>query len=483
MRLARGDMKDAGDMDFDALTLSRIQFAFTITFHIIFPAFTIGLAAWLATLEGMSMATGRPVFRQLFEFWLKVFAVAFGMGVVSGIVMAFQFGTNWSVLAERAGSVQGVLLGYESYTAFLLEGSFLGVVLFGRKLVPPWAYFASCALLAIGTNISAFWIMANNSWMQVPTGYAIIDGRITPSDWWEILTNDVAWIRFFHMLLGAYLTTAFCVAATGAWYVLRRVHVDAARPMLNMGLGLAAVLIPFQIGLGHLAGDYTAEHQPSKFTAIEGRWETEAPARLVLFAWPDEENERNLYELAIPYLGSFVLHGNFTSEEPGILTIPRDQRPPIAIPFFSFRIMFGIGLLMLVLAWAGMLIRRRGWERAPRWFLWTIFLSFPLGFIAIVTGWFTAEVGRQPWVIFGLLRTADAHTPTLGVVEAWTSLLSFVAVYALIFSAGTFYIYRLLRGGPEAPFPAKGATALRPMAAGGPSPGADRRRPPPVAGE
>jgi len=458
-------------MDADALLLSRIQFAFTVSFHIVFPSFTIGLAAWLATLEGLSRATGNGLYRRLFDFWVKVFAVAFGMGVVSGIVMAFQFGTNWSELAHRMGSIQGPLLGYEAYTAFLLEATFLGVVLFGRSRVPPWAYLASCCLVALGTTLSAFWIMANNTWMQVPVGYEVIDGRYVPTDWWSIVASEVAWIRFAHMLLACYLTTAFCVAATGAWYLLRRVHVEEAKRMLDMGLGLAAVLIPAQIAFGHLNGAYTAEHQVSKFTAIEGRWQTEEPARLILFAWPDEANERNLYEVAIPRLGSFVDDGTFTSREPGIVTVPLDERPPVLIPFFSFRIMVGLGLLMLAVSWGGMLLRRHGWERVPRAFLWLTFLSFPSGFIAVLTGWFTAEVGRQPWIVFGLLRTADAVTPTLSAAEAAVSLAVFVAVYTLIFSAGTFYIYRLLRTGPDSP-PAseRGVTALRPMAASGPSP-------------
>ncbi|MBK8175549.1 MAG: cytochrome ubiquinol oxidase subunit I [Rhodospirillales bacterium] len=460
-------------MELDPVTLSRIQFAFTISFHIIFPAFTIGLAAWLATLEGLSLATGRAVYRQLFNFWLKVFAVAFGMGVVSGVVMAFQFGTNWSVLADRTGPIQGPLLGYETYTAFLLEASFLGVVLFGRERVPAWAYFTSCCLVAVGTTFSAFWIMTNNTWMQVPLGYEMENGRYAAADWWTITTNSVLWVRFLHMLLGAYLTTAFCIAATGAWYRLRAIHGDAAKTMLTMGLGLAAVLVPVQMAFGHLNGDYTAKYQPSKFTAIEARWQTEQPARLILFAWPDPENERNLYEISVPWLGSFVDTGSFTSEEPGIVTIPRDLRPPIAIPFFAFRIMVGLGLLMLGLAWMGMIFARQRWESTPSWFLWTTFLSFPSGFIAVLTGWFTAEVGRQPWVVFGLLKTADAVTPSLGTSEAWISLIAFVSVYGLIFSAGTFYIYRLLREGPESPpAPTKGVTALRPMAASGPSPAA-----------
>lgn len=465
--------------ELDPILLSRIQFAFTITFHIIFPSFTIGLAAWLATLEGISLATGNPVYRRLFDFWLKVFAVAFGMGVVSGIVMAFQFGTNWSELARRSGPIQGPLLGYEAFTAFLLEATFLGVVLFGRVRVPRWAYFAACCMLALGTTFSAFWIMANNTWMQVPLGAELIDGRYVPTDWALILGSWVAWVRFPHMLLGAYLTTAFCIAATGAWYLLRRIHRQEAGLMLTMALGLAAVLVPLQIAFGHLNGEYTAKYQASKFTAIEGRWQTEQPARLILFAIADPENERNLFEIAVPYLGSFVDTGTFTSEEPGIVTVPADLRPPLWIPFFTFRIMVGMGVLMLMIAWGGLLLGRRGWDRAPRWFLWGTFLSFPAGFVAVLTGWFTAEVGRQPWVVFGLLKTADAVTPSLDTSAAITSLVAFVSVYALIFSAGTLYIYRLLKQGPDAASPPvhAGITAQRPLAVPGGAPGTVHGKP------
>ena len=455
-------------MDLDPLLLSRIQFAFLVTFHIIFPSFTIGLAAWLAVIEGMSQATGNPIYRRIFDFWLKVFAVSFGMGVVSGIVMAFQFGTNWSVLSERTGSIQGPLLGYEAFTAFLLEATFFGIVMFGRSRVPPLFYLFSCCMVALGTTASSFWILANNSWMQVPVGYEIVDGKIIPTDWLEIIWGHVFHIRWLHMLLAAYLTTAFCVASTGAWYLLRWVHHEEGRLMLRWGLVLAALVIPAQLFLGHLNGKYTQEHQPSKFTAIEGRWETEQPARLILFAWPDPENERNLYEVSLPYLGSFFDDGNFTSEEPGIVTIPRDDRPPIAVPFFGFRIMVGLGVLMLAISWGGILLWIFDRLDTSRWFLWSTFLSFPSGFIAIIAGWYTAEVGRQPWVVFGLLRTSDAHTPTLTGADVLTSLIAYAVVYTIIFSFGIHYIYRLLRDGPMDPgAEIRGATAKRPMAAAG----------------
>lgn len=468
---------------FDPVLLSRIQFAFTVSFHIIFPAFTIGLAAWLATLEGLHLATRRAIYRQLFDFWLKVFAVTFGMGVVSGIVMAFQFGTNWSELATRTGPIQGPLLAYESFTAFLLEATFFGVLLFGRDRVPRLAYFGAALMVALGTTFSAFWIMANNTWMQVPVAYELAGADTVPSDWGEILMNDVLWVRFPHMLLGAYLTTAFCVAATGAWYLLRGRHVAPARVMLGMGLGFAALFAPVQIAIGHLNGEYTAEHQPGKFTTIEGRWQTEAPARLLLLAWPDPEQERNVFELGIPYLGSFVTKGDFAAAEPGIVTVPQDERPPFLIPFYSFRIMVGLGLLMLALSWGGvwLLAKRRYRDplRPPRWFLWATFLHFPSGFIAVLAGWFTAEVGRQPWVVYGLIRTEDAITPSLSGAAVLLSLAAFATVYALIFSAGTLYIYRLLRVGldePDAgPPPADlGFAPTNPAGAAEPAPAAPR---------
>jgi cytochrome d ubiquinol oxidase subunit I len=452
-------------MDDTALLLSRLQFAFTISFHIIFPAFSIGLAAWLTVLEALYLKTGRPAYRVVFDFWLKIFGVAFALGVVSGIVMAFQFGTNWSVLSRMSGPIQGPLLSYETFTAFMLEASFFGVLIFGRSRVPPWFYLFSTAMVALGTTLSAFWIMVNNSWMQVPVGYAVENGIFVPVDWAKIIFNQVVWVRFPHMLIAAYLTGAFCVAATGAWYVLRKIYPAEARIMLGMGLGLAAVLVPVQIFFGHLCGDYVHEHQPAKFAAIEARWHDEQPANEVLIAIPDPATESNKYALTIPVLGSLIASMSFTSKEIGLTSFPPQDRPPVVIPFFTFRIMVGCGLLMLALAWLGSYLMLKQRLEQNRLLLWAIFLSFPLPFIAILTGWYTAEVGRQPWVVYGMLRTADAMTPFLTARSATISLVVFVAVYTLIFAFGTFYIYRLLRAGPGgyvvAPAPA--ATPSRPM--------------------
>jgi cytochrome bd ubiquinol oxidase subunit I len=436
-------------MDSTALLLSRIQFGFTISFHIIFPAFTIGLAAWLTVLEALHLRTGRPVYQSLFEFWLKIFGVAFGLGVVSGVVMAFQFGTNWSVLSKVSGPIQGPLLSYETFTAFMLEASFFGVLIFGRKSVPPWFYLFSTAMVSLGTTLSAFWIMVNNSWMQVPVGYVVEHGDFAPNNWTRIIFNSVVWSRFPHMLLAAYLAGAFCVAATGAWYVLCGRYRAEARVMLRMGLFLAAVLVPVQLVFGHLVGDYVHDYQPAKFAAIEGRWHDEQPASEVLIGIPDPAAERNRYEIKIPVLGSIIGSMSLTSKEVGLSDFPAQDRPPVLPTFVSFRVMVGCGLIMLALAWLGSYLSIKQRLERYRWLLWSIFLSFPLPFIAILTGWYTAEIGRQPWVIYGLLRTADAMTPFLTAPAALTSLILFGTVYVFIFSFGTFYIYRLLLNGPS----------------------------------
>jgi len=437
-------------VDFTALLLSRLQFAFTVSFHIIFPSFTIGLAAWLTVLEGLYLATGRPAYRTVFEFWLRIFAIAFGLGVVSGIVMAFEFGTNWSELSRVSGPIQGPLLTYETFTAFLLEASFFGVLLFGRQRVPPWLYLVSTAMVALGTTSSAFWIMVNNSWMQVPVGYGIENGMLVPTDWGKIIFSPVVWVRFPHMLLASYLTGAFCVAATGAWYLLRREFHAEARIMLRMGLYLAAALIPVQFFFGHLTGDYVHDHQPAKFAAIEARWHDEQPASEVLIALPDEHAEANRYAISLPYLGSLIASMSFHSKEVGLTDFPPQDRPPVLVPFFAFRVMVGCGLVMLFLAGVGTYLSIKGRIERNRTLLWGIFLSFPLPHIAILTGWFTAEVGRQPWVVYNQLRTADAVTPNLATHDVAISLALYVVVYAFVFGAGVYYLVKLVRAGPAA---------------------------------
>ena len=453
-------------MDPTALLLSRLQFAFTVSFHIIFPSFTIGLAAWLTVLEALYLWTGRPAYRLVFEFWLKIFGVAFGLGVVSGIVMAFQFGSNWSVLSRMSGPIQGPLLAYETFTAFALEASFFGVLLFGRSRVRPWFYLFSTAMVALGTTLSAFWILVNNSWMQVPVGYVVRNGQFVPDNWAAILFSPVLWARFPHMLFASYLTGAFCVAATGAWYLLRRVFTAEARIMLHMGLGLAAVLVPVQLIFGHLCGEYVDHHQPSKMAAIEARWHNQQPASEVLFAWPDTAKRQNLFAITLPPpFGSLIDSDSMSAAEVGLDSIPPQNWPPVLIPFFTFRIMVACGVAMLLIAWIGTWLGRKHRLEQSRLMLWATFLGFPLPYIAILTGWYTAEVGRQPWAIYGVLRTADAMTPFLTAPAALVSLLVFCTVYAFIFIFGVFYIYKLLRAGPVGPLilPPAGAVPNRPM--------------------
>ncbi|WP_158932738.1 cytochrome ubiquinol oxidase subunit I [Acidisphaera sp. S103] len=452
-------------MTLTALLLSRLQFAFTISFHIIFPSFSIGVAAWLTVLEALYLATGRPAYRLVFEFWLKIFGLVFGLGVVSGIVMAFQFGTNWSELSRTTGSIQGVLLSYETFTAFALEASFFGILVFGRPRVAPWFYLFSTAMVTLGTSLSSFWIMVNNSWMQVPVGYVVKDGIYIPSDWAAIIFSPVVWVRFPHMLIASYLTGAFCVAATGAWYLLRREFAVEGQIMLRMGLYLAAILVPTQLFFGHLTGDYVHHYQPAKFAAIEGRWHDEQPASEVLIGIPDSVSEADHYAISIPILGSLIGSLSFHSKEVGLTDFPPQDRPPVVIPFFSFRIMVGCGLVMLMLACAGSYLSFKERLERNRLLLWLIFLSFPLPFIAILTGWFTAEVGRQPWTVYGLLRTTDAVTPFLTSRAALVSLVVFGAVYSFIFAFGIYYIYQLLRAGPvgRLVLPPPAAVPNRPM--------------------
>jgi cytochrome d ubiquinol oxidase subunit I len=359
-----------------------------------------------------------------------------------------QFGTNWSALSKMSGPIQGPLISYEAFTAFALEATFFGVLIFGRSRVSPWFYLFSTGMVALGTTLSAFWIMVNNSWMQVPVGYAMENGAFVPNDWTKIVFNSVVWVRFPHMLFAAYLTGAFCVAATGAWHLLMGKYRAESHIMLRMGLFLAAILVPLQLLFGHLVGDYAHEYQPAKFAAIEGRWHDEQPAGEVLVAIPDESSETNRYEVKIPILGSIIASTSLSSKEVGLADYPPRDRPPVLIPFVTFRIMVGCGLIMLGLAWLGSFLSVKHRLERNRLLLWLIFSSFPLPFVAILTGWYTAEVGRQPWAVYGALRTADAVTPFLTVRAATASLFLFCVVYAFIFSFGMYYIYRLLQGGP-----------------------------------
>jgi cytochrome d ubiquinol oxidase subunit I len=433
----------------DMVLLARLQFAFVVSFHIIFPSFTIGLASYLAVLEGLHLRTGREIYMDLYRFWVKIFAVSFGMGVVSGLVMSYQFGTNWSLFSEKTGNVLGPLLGYEVLTAFFLEASFLGIMLFGRRKVGPTLHFASTCIVAVGTLISAFWILAANSWMQTPAGYEIRDGIFYATDWLEVIFNPSFPYRFTHMVLAAYLTTSIVVASVAALHLLRGIQPAHARIMFKMAMGFLVVVVPLQIIAGHEHGANVYEQQPTKLAAMEGHWETwDGNAPLVLFGLPNEQTEQNDYALEIPDVGSWIVTGSFDGTIRGLKEWPAEERPPVAIVFWSFRIMVGIGMLMLFIGYVGAFLLWRTDITRHTLFLRLCFLSGPLGFVAVITGWITAEVGRQPYTVYGLLRTVDSVSPVTAAAVG-TSLIVFVFVYAIVFTAGSYYLFKLAWAGPE----------------------------------
>lgn len=435
--------------DLDPILLARIQFAFTISFHILFPAFTIGLASWLAVVEGLWLKTKRPVYQEIYKFWIKIFAVCFGMGVVSGVVMSYQFGTNWSVFSDRTGNVIGPLLGYEVLTAFFLESSFLGIMLFGWNRVSPKMHFASTLCVAIGTCISAFWILSANSWMQTPQGHRIDElGILHPVNWIEIIFNPSFPYRLAHMLTAAYLTTCFVIGGVGAWYLLKKRHKEHARIMLTMAVFFAAIFAPIQIFIGDLHGLNTLKHQPAKVAAMEGIWETEQGAGLRLFGWPDQEAEVTKYSIEIPYAASLILTHDKLGEIKGLKEWAKEDRPPVAIVFWSFRIMVGIGLLMLLTGWLGVFLYWRNKLYDAHWFHAMAAAMMPSGFIAVLAGWFVTEVGRQPWTVYGVLRTGQSVSPVLPEYIA-ISLLIFIVAYIFIFGMGTYYILKLIGKGPQ----------------------------------
>ncbi len=444
-------------MDFDPLLLSRLQFAFVMSFHILFPAFTIGLASWLAVLEALWLSTGRPEYGELFRLWLKLFAVSFAMGVVSGIVMSFQFGTNWSRFSAAAGNVVGPLMSYEVLTAFFLEAGFLGIMLFGAQRVGKALHFFATLMVAVGTLISTFWIISANSWMHTPAGYVLRDGVFYPADWLAIIFNPSFPYRLAHMVLGAYLTTSFVVAGVAAYYFRREIAVAHARIMFAMAMGFIVIVVPLQIAAGDLHGLNALAYQPAKIAAMEAHWESsEVPVPLVLFALPDERAERNRYAIEIPYAGSIILTHTIDGAVKGLKDFPASERPPVVIPFFSFRIMVGLGLVMLAIGVCGILLFVRGRLYTSKWFQRLCIASSPIGFVAVIAGWITAEVGRQPYVVHGLMRTSDAVAPIGGAMVA-TSLAAFAIVYAVIFGAGIYYMLKLVRRGPVADAPTAGA--------------------------
>jgi cytochrome d ubiquinol oxidase subunit I len=448
----------------DAFHLARAQFAFTLIFHIVFPAFSIGLASYLAVLEGMWLRTGQQVYLDLFRYWVKIFSIGFAMGVVSGLVMSYQFGTNWGAFSDRAGPVIGPLMGYEVLTAFFLEAGFLGVMLFGMQKVGPRLHFAATCLVAVGTLISAFWILSVNSWMQTPRGYTIApDGRFLPADWLAIIFNPSFFVRLPHMVLASYLSVAFVVGAVGAFHILReRPLVRAGKPpnqavrtMFSMAMWMATIVAPAQIIMGDIHGLNTLQYQPAKIAAMEGDWESRGPAPEILFGIPDMKNEVTRYKIEIPYAGSLILTHTLDGRVPGLKDFPRANRPDSTIVFFSFRGMIAIGFLMAGIGlWSLFLRWRRSLYENP-WLQRAVLVMGPSGFAAVILGWVTTEVGRQPYTVYGLMRTADSLSP-IGTAGVATSLLAFIVVYAIVYTAGITYLLRMMgrapvRGEPDHP--------------------------------
>ena len=439
---------------FDATLLARLQFAFTVSFHFIFPSFTIGLASYLAVLEALWLWTGRSVYLDLFKYWLKIFALVFGMGVVSGIVMSYQFGTNWSVFSDKAGSVIGPLMAYEVLTAFFLEAGFLGVMLFGMNRVGRGLHFAATLAVAVGTFISAFWILSANSWMQTPVGHAIAaNGQFVPADWLAIIFNPSFPYRLVHTVLAAYLTTALAVGGVGAWHLLAGRKTEGTRVMFSMAMGMIAVTAPIQILAGDQHGLNTLEHQPAKVMAMEGHFQSHPDgAPLVLFGWPDMKDAKVQYEIAVPKVSSLILKHAFDAPLNGLDTVPRSDWPPVPVVFWSFRIMVGLGLLMLLLGVWSLYARWRGKLDDSSWLHRLALLMGPAGFVAVIAGWVTTEVGRQPFTVYGLLRTAQSVSPLHAPAVA-TSLLAFIAVYFIVFGAGIVYVLHLMASPPRAAEP------------------------------
>lgn len=453
-------------MDLDAVLLARIQFAFTVAFHIIFPSFTIGLAAFIATLLIRWRLTGREHLHRLARFWTKIFAVSFVMGVVSEIVLSYQFGTNWSNFSIVVGNVVGPLIGYEVITAFFLEATFLGIMLFGWNRVNPDLHVLSAVLVAIGTSLSACWILSANSWMHTPTGHEIRDGIAYPVDWWAIVFNPSFPYRFAHMFTAAYLTTSLVVLAVGARYLWAGRFEDEAKTMLRMGLGMVIVLAPLQLFIGDQHGLNTLKHQPAKIAAMEAHWDGSKPGALVLFAIPNVEKEPNDFEISIPNIASLILTHKIDGKFPGLKDLKSEDRPPVWPVFFAFCIMVGLGFLMILVGFVGGWLWWRGQLFQSRWFLGPARFVWPTGFIAILAGWWVTETGRQPWVAHGILRTTDAVSPVVFETVLF-SLILFVIVYTTAFSMGIYYINRLIENGPKGLAAAVGSETLnqRPLSA------------------
>lgn len=428
--------------------LSRIQFGFSIGFHILFPTLNLGLAIFLVIMEALWLKTKKPAYLKICQFWTKIFALTFGMGVVSGIVLAYQIGTNFGPFITQFGNVLGALFAYETLTAFFLEAGFLGVMLFGWQRVPKSVHFIATLLVTLGTTISAFWIMSANSWMQTPSGYDLINGKYVVGSWWAVVFNPSFLPRFVHMLLASYVTSCFVVMAVASYYFLRGIHFEFAKKCFSFTLWAALILVPLQIFIGDIVGIGVYEHQPLKTAAMEGVWETQKGAPLLLFAWPSQVQQENKYVLSIPKLASLINTHHWDGEMIGLKSVAPIDQPKVAPVFFSFRAMVGIGLLMLLTAFIGLILRIKGNLYTAHWFhRWCVAMA-PFGFIASISGWLTAEIGRQPWVVYHLLKTSQAVS-AVGLEEVIISFILLLLAYGITFGFYLYYLFKSIRLGPK----------------------------------
>ena len=434
-------------MTLDTVTLSRLQFAFTIGFHILWPAYSIGIACFVALLNALWLSSGKTIYRNLMRFWIRLFALGFVMGVVTGVVLSYEIGANWSVFSRITGNVLGPLFMYEALTAFFLEGGFIGIMLFGEARVGPRVHFFSSLMVALATILSAFWVLAANSWMQTPQGATLgRDGVFHVNDWATVIFNPSLPYRFAHMVCASFVSGVFVVAGVSAIFLLRQRNRESARAALSLAMWLALFLVPFQMILGDQHGLNTRRYQPIKLAAMEARWDTGRGVPLTLFALPDQEKETNLWSIDIPYLGSLILTHSWNGEVRGLKEVPPRDRPYVPLVFFAFRAMVGIGIALLSLSIIGAYLRRRGHLFITKWFLIALILASPLGFVATIAGWIVTEAGRQPYVVYGLLRTADGASP-LVAVNVGVTLIIFIIVYTLLL-AGFFWFFAqtIIRG-------------------------------------
>jgi cytochrome d ubiquinol oxidase subunit I len=448
-------------MALDGLLISRAQFAFTIGYHILWPTYSIGISGFIVILNALWLWTRRPVYRALLRFWIHLFALGFAMGVVTGLVLSYEIGTNWSVFAERTSNVIGPFFTYEALMAFFLEAGFIGIMLFGMDRVSPRLHFVSCVVVALGAMLSAFWILAANSWMQTPAGFTMADDKFQLASWWAAIFNPSFPYRLSHMVVAAYTAGAFLVAGVSGFYLWRRQHLEFARAGFSIALWLALILVPLQLALGDLHGRNTLEYQPIKVAAMEGDWDTQRGQPLVLFAWPDAAAERNMFAFEIPRLGSLILTHDWNGEVEGLKAVPPSERPPVPVVFFAFRAMVGIWAVLFAIAIIGVLLRWRGRLYETSWFSGACALASPLSFIAILSGWTVTEVGRQPYVVYGYLRTADAVSP-VSAPAVIGSLTLFVIVYTVLLLAFFLYAWRTIERGPQIREPAQQPSTVRP---------------------